>query len=63
MHIFCVFFKDFQVKKVKNIAYFLDSKLAYYQAFSYINIPPKGGCYYINSNGNKTYVDRSFCGN
>lgn len=22
---------------------------------------PKGGCYYINKNGNKTYVDRSFC--
>jgi hypothetical protein len=22
---------------------------------------PKGGCYYINSNGNKTYVDRDFC--
>ena len=22
---------------------------------------PKGGCYYINSNGNKTYVDRSLC--
>ncbi|WP_370398413.1 hypothetical protein [Tenacibaculum dicentrarchi] len=22
---------------------------------------PKGGCYYINSNGNKTYVDRSEC--
>jgi len=22
---------------------------------------PKGGCYYINSNGNKTYVDRSKC--
>ena len=21
----------------------------------------KGGCYYINSNGNKTYVDRSEC--
>lgn len=20
-----------------------------------------GGCYYINSNGNKTYVTRSFC--
>lgn len=20
-----------------------------------------GGCYYINSNGNKTYVDRSLC--
>lgn len=23
---------------------------------------PRGGCYYINSNGNKTYVDRSMCG-
>jgi hypothetical protein len=22
---------------------------------------PSGGCYYINSNGNKTYVDRSYC--
>ncbi len=22
---------------------------------------PKGGCYYINDNGNKTYVDRSEC--
>ena len=22
---------------------------------------PKGGCYYINKNGNKTYVDRSEC--
>lgn len=21
----------------------------------------RGGCYYINSNGNKTYVDRSYC--
>lgn len=21
----------------------------------------QGGCYYINSNGNKTYVDRSYC--
>lgn len=25
------------------------------------NTGPRGGCYYINSNGNKTYVDRSFC--
>lgn len=24
---------------------------------------PKGGCYYYNSNGNKTYVDRSKCNN
>lgn len=22
---------------------------------------PRGGCYYYNSNGNKTYVDRSEC--
>lgn len=22
---------------------------------------PEGGCYYNNSNGNKTYVDRSYC--
>lgn len=22
---------------------------------------PQGGCYYINSNGNKTYVDRGYC--
>ncbi|WP_405199368.1 hypothetical protein [Christiangramia sp. LLG6405-1] len=26
-----------------------------------LNIGPEGGCYYINSNGNKTYVDRSEC--
>jgi len=22
---------------------------------------PEGGCYYYNSNGNKTYIDRSEC--
>lgn len=22
---------------------------------------PQGGCYYINSNGNKTYVERKYC--
>ncbi|WP_158569033.1 hypothetical protein [Chitinophaga silvisoli] len=21
----------------------------------------RGGCYYLNKNGNKTYVDRSYC--
>jgi endonuclease G, mitochondrial len=25
-------------------------------------IGPKGGCYYINSNNNKTYIDRALCG-
>ncbi|KGL62926.1 hypothetical protein [Polaribacter sp. Hel1_85] len=24
---------------------------------------PEGGCYYYNSNNNKTYVDRSECNN
>lgn len=24
-------------------------------------VGPKGGCYYINKNGNKTYVDRFYC--
>lgn len=24
-------------------------------------IGPRGGCFYCNSNGNKTYVDRSVC--
>lgn len=26
-----------------------------------LHIGEQGGCYYINSNGNKTYVDRSYC--
>jgi hypothetical protein len=26
-----------------------------------LNRGPKGGCYYINKNGNKTYVDRALC--
>jgi hypothetical protein len=26
-----------------------------------LNKGPQGGCYYINSNGNKTYVSRSEC--
>ena len=26
-----------------------------------LHVGPRGGCYYINGNGNKTYVDRSFC--
>jgi len=26
-----------------------------------LHIGPKGGCYYINKNGNQTYVDRSYC--
>lgn len=30
-------------------------------SIKYYKDGPKGGCYYINSNGNKTYVDRSYC--
>jgi hypothetical protein len=30
------------------------------QSHSYIK-GPRGGCYYLNSKGNKTYVDRSLC--
>ena len=26
-----------------------------------LHIGPRGGCYYINDNGNKSYVDRSDC--
>ena len=26
-----------------------------------LHVGPQGGCYYINSNGNKSYVDRSNC--
>ncbi|WPQ63270.1 hypothetical protein SIO70_00135 [Chitinophaga sancti] len=26
-----------------------------------LNVGPRGGCYYLNKNGNKTYVDRSYC--
>lgn len=26
-----------------------------------LHVGPRGGCYYINDNGNKTYVDRSEC--
>lgn len=26
-----------------------------------LHVGPQGGCYYINSNGNQTYVDRSEC--
>lgn len=26
-----------------------------------LHVGPRGGCYYYNSNGNKTYVDRSEC--
>ncbi len=32
-----------------------------YPARKYIT-GPRGGCYYMNSAGNKTYTDRSFCG-
>ncbi len=32
-----------------------------YQTYREYHRGPRGGCYYINSNGNKTYVDRDYC--
>lgn len=26
-----------------------------------LNLGPQGGCFYVNDNGNKSYVDRSEC--
>lgn len=26
-----------------------------------LELGPQGGCFYVNDNGNKTYVDRSDC--
>jgi hypothetical protein len=43
------------------IILFLASLSSHAQSRTYIT-GPKGGCYYINKNGNKTYVDRSLCG-
>ncbi len=37
-----------------------DSSVANSRGYIYIT-GPRGGCYYINRNGNKTYVDRSLC--
>lgn len=28
-----------------------------------LHVGEKGGCYYINSTGNKEYVDKSYCKN
>ncbi len=36
------------------------SKLKY-RTYRKYRSGPRGGCYYINSNGKKTYVDRSYC--
>ena len=46
------------VKFIDHIA--SERKQNYHVGKQYIR-GPRGGCYYINSNGNKTYVDRSFC--
>ena len=46
------------VKLVDHIV--SERKTNYHVRRQYIR-GPRGGCYYINSNGNKTYVDRSVC--
>jgi len=49
---------DQSVKLVDHIA--SERKPNYHVRRQYIR-GPRGGCYYINSNGNKTYVERSVC--
>lgn len=44
----------------KNNSSLNNTKSSYTKSRSYIR-RPRGGCYYINKNGNKTYVDRSKC--
>ncbi|WP_298547103.1 hypothetical protein [uncultured Aquimarina sp.] len=52
--------------KEKKRNTYRSKKAKYYSSFKstssrrYIR-GPRGGCYYINSNGNKTYVSRSLC--
>lgn len=31
------------------------------RAYRTYYVGKRGGCYYLNANGNNTYVDRSFC--
>jgi len=32
-----------------------------YKSGQSLRVGPDGGCYYLNSNGNKTYVEREAC--
>ena len=43
-----------------TISTYSDSKCGTYNGHQ-LWIGPRGGCYYYNSNHNKTYVDRSYC--
>ncbi len=52
--------KTSTTKKTKNVKKNSQNKSAYSSGRYYIR-GPRGGCYYINSNGNKTYVGRSLC--
>lgn len=38
-----------------------DQKCGFYTNGEQLYKGPEGGCYYINSNGNKTYVERDEC--
>ncbi|RDI07028.1 hypothetical protein DEU42_113128 [Flavobacterium sp. AG291] len=61
-----------KLKSMKKILFFLlaliiiacsnsdDSTCGTYNGKS-VYEGPQGGCYYINSSGNKEYVDRSYC--
>ncbi len=38
-----------------------DKPCGYHAGGAQLYLGPQGGCYYINSNNNKTYVDRADC--
>ena len=39
----------------------VDRACGTYKSGQSLRKEPEGGCYYINSNGNKTYVEREAC--
>jgi len=47
--------------KKRNYSNTSDGYKLKYQTYRKYRRGPRGGCYYINSNGNKTYVDRDYC--
>ncbi len=47
--------------KKDGITSAIDRPCGTYKSGQSLRKGPEGGCYYINSNGNKTYVEREAC--
>lgn len=45
----------------KDDAIAVDRACGTYKSGQSLRIGPDGGCYFLNSNGNKTYVEREAC--